>query len=92
MDWFNKKALASTEKQLAEAQNENIGYVMKVEALQKEIENLTAKLRGDRVCDCYCSVCKHGVKGSGFSPTFGNYPKWRCTLDCKCKDFDGKDG
>lgn len=81
-----------TNSVLFESQQQNNLYKIKVESMGQEIERLKAQLRGDRVCDGYCSLCKHGIKGTGFSPFIGNYPKWGCSLDCKCKDFEGKDG
>ena len=90
-DLFNREALRAKSAELSEVELDLATARIKIDDLKAEVNTLTAKLRGDRVCDGYCSLCKHGVKGTGFSITFGNYPKWTCALDCKCKDFEKKE-
>lgn len=80
IDFFNRR-------KLDELDAENESLKIDVEALRRENERLTAKLRGDRVCDGCCSVCKHGVLVPVYSPMYGPVASYVCALECKCKDF-----
>lgn len=82
IDFFNRRKLDELE-----AENESLKS--DAEALRSENERLTAKLRGERVCDGCCAVCKHGV----LTPTWFPAPMvvvnaFVCELECKCKDFE----
>ena len=81
MDFWNRKKVEDLEIKLDIAES-------KARNLQKKIEKLEAKLRGDRVCDWYCKNCKHGIQyyNIGIYPITG----CECALDCKCKDFERK--
>ena len=49
----------------------------------EEIERLTRIIRGERVCDDYCSNCMHHISMVQDPFRF----KFSCDLDCKCKSF-----
>ena len=83
-DLFNKKALESEKYR-------NDVLEKELKDTRKQLEQLEARLRGDRVCDGYCKLCSHGIKRDAFSPLIGNYDTWCCVLDCKCKDFEKKE-
>lgn len=66
----------------------------RIEELENVIEGLKStlavadkKLRGDRVCDSYCSKCKYGISKTAFAG-ISPYTIYTCALDCKCKDFE----
>ena len=74
MDIFNKRKIKQQEEM--------------IQRLQHEIDILKSQLRGDRVCDSYCAVCKHGSV-TRYSSILGDLSTvYACELDCRCKDFD----
>lgn len=90
-DLFNREALRAKSAELSGVERELANARSKIDELKAEVDTLTAKLRGDRVCDGYCTLCKNSVKGISFSSVFGEHLTWSCTLDCKCKDFEKKE-
>ena len=85
IDFFNRRALMERDIEIESLKEE-------IDIQKTEIERLTAKLRGDRVCDGCCSVCKHSIASVyAPSPAFPGimpYATYSCELDCKCKDFE----
>lgn len=82
IDLFNRRKCDELE-----AENESLKS--DVEALRRENERLTAKLRGDRVCDGCCAICKHGVLTPTWFPAqMKAVNAFICELECKCKDFE----
>lgn len=90
-DLFNREALRAKDAELSIVKLEIANARSKVDELKAEVDTLTAKLRGDRVCDGYCENCVHGIKTERFHPLYGETVSFNCELDCKCKDFEKKE-
>lgn len=90
-DLFNREALSAKSAELSIVKLELANARSKVDELKAEVDTLTAKLRGDRVCDGYCENCVHGIKTTRFHTLYGETASFNCALDCQCKDFDRKE-
>lgn len=90
-DLFNREALRAKSAELNGVERELVAARSRIDELKMEVNTLTAKLRGDRVCDGYCENCVHGIKTERFHPIYGETASFSCALDCKCKDFEKKE-
>lgn len=90
-DLFNREALRAKCAELNGVERELVAARSRIDELKAEVNALTAKLRGDRVCDGYCENCVHRIKTTRFHPLYGDTAFFSCELGCKCKDFEKKE-
>ena len=85
MDFWSRKKVEELESKLRVAESREI-------ELELKIEKLKAQIRGDRVCDGYCKNCKHSIAtlNDNIFADASCYT-YKCTLNCKCKDFERKE-
>ena len=86
MDFWNRKKVAHLEEENRRLRTERDNALSRVEDLAKRIS-------GQRVCGAYCEKCKHGFRTEVSEYVcIGSYRPWICLLDCKCSEFEKKEG
>lgn len=90
-DLFNREALRAKSAELNKVEWELVEARSRIDELKAEVNALTAKVHGDRVCDGYCENCVHEIKTTRFHPLYGETASFSCELDCKCKGFEKKE-